>query len=67
MLGGELVQIKQFLAKRPLLRLGPAPASYSSVTPKRFASVSTASMNVRPSVSRTKVMASPALPQPKHL
>src|SRR5258708_18504841 len=45
----------------------PEPASYSSVTPKRWAMASTASVNCRPSVSITKLMTSPALPQPKHL
>ncbi len=45
----------------------PEPSSYSSVNPKRWAMASTDSVNGRPSVSITKLIMSPALPQPKHL
>jgi hypothetical protein len=40
-------------------------SSYSSVTRKRSASHSTAPAKSRLSVSRTKVITSPPLPQPK--
>ena len=66
--GGLLVEVEELLAQGALL-LGSARARPRTrwTTPKRWPSASTASVKLSCSVSRTKVITSPALPQPKHL